>query len=469
MKRPVIMEPRIYLTGLLCLTTFFLFADQNLLAPNMSAVAKEFGFSAVEKDAKLGGEVALGFFLIGGLASVLVGALADTVNRCKLFMYIVCLGEMACVGTYLVTTYEQLLVCRILTGISIGGCNPIVYSILGDCFPGSSRVYVTTIMGLSISVGIACGQLLAGLLGPIYGWRFPFIVIAVPAMICGILVSMTATEPRRGGYVEPGGLPQKDAKALEGDLDSPVHPATSHVELLQLTKIADLLRTPTVALCYLQGIPGCVPWSIITVFMSDYLSTDRGLSIRQATFVFTLFGVGGLCGQISGGWLGQTLYNRDKRLQCLFMGVCTLAAILPMLSIITTDFVQYEGTTTDADGNKTSVYLPTSFLLSVVFTGFVAAMPGPNVRSVLQNVTSPENRGTAFALFTLSDDIGKGGGPVVVAFLVNMLGDRRPAFCIGILAWVLCGIALCLMTFSVSADEAHVVQSRTKKRIAQKI
>ena len=381
------MQERTYLTALLCLTTFFLFADQNCLSPNLSEVAREFKFSAQEKDTKLGGEIALGFFLLGGICSVLVGALADSVNRCKLFMYIVVLGEISCIGTYMVTSYEQLLFCRILTGISIGGCAPIVYSILGDCFPVTSRVYVTTIMGISMSAGISSGQLVAGLLGPIYGWRSPFIVIAIPAMICAILVFATATEPRRGGtkellreieIAESGGSDQSMMLSTN-DMDS----NSSHVEIFQLAKIIDLLRTPTVALCYLQGIPGCVPWSIITVFMSDYLSADRGLSISQATYVFTLFGLGGLCGQISGGWIGQALYNRDKRLQCLFMGICTLTAVLPMLSILSTDFLPLEGAVADETG-KIPVYLPTMFLLSVVFTGFVAAITGPNVRSVLQ-------------------------------------------------------------------------------------
>ena len=40
------------------------------------------------------------------------------------------------------------------------------------------------------------------------------------------------------------------------------------------------------------------------------------------------------------------------------------------------------------------------------------------MRSVLQNVCTPETRGTAFALFNLTDDIGKGGGPLIVATLV---------------------------------------------------
>lgn len=48
----------------------------------------------------------------------------------------------------------HLYIMHIHIGISIGGCGPIVFSILGDCFPGSSRVYVSTIMGLSMSAGV---------------------------------------------------------------------------------------------------------------------------------------------------------------------------------------------------------------------------------------------------------------------------------------------------------------------------
>jgi hypothetical protein len=179
------------------------------------------------------------------------------------------------------------------------------------------------------------------------------------------------------------------------------------------------------------------------------------------------------------------------------------------------------------------VHIPFIFLATVFITGFVAAINGPNVRSVLQvlvllspiffekllnmktcpssltvkcynvryqNVTYPENRGTAFALFNLSDDIGKGGGPVLVALLVRIFGDRRystmhilfshhllicfkdcvnillsinhytrPAFCIGILAWLLCGSALCLMTLTVTSDEALVTSTRVRKLQAEKI
>jgi MFS family permease len=115
------MSKKFYNTFLLCSTVFFLFADQNLLAPNLSAIAKEFGFTDAQKNQMLGGNIALGFFLVGGVAALMVGYLTDTVNRFQLFGVVVICGESACLGTYFIRTYIQLLLCRIATGVAIGG------------------------------------------------------------------------------------------------------------------------------------------------------------------------------------------------------------------------------------------------------------------------------------------------------------------------------------------------------------
>ena len=44
--------------------------------------------------------------------------------------------------------------------------------------------------------------------------------------------------------------------------------------------------------------------------------------------------------------------NNDKRLQCLFMGAGTLAAIIPMLSILNTDFYPGDENTTETGMRK---------------------------------------------------------------------------------------------------------------------
>jgi predicted MFS family arabinose efflux permease len=56
---------------------------------------------------------------------------------------------------------------------------------------------------------------------------------------------------------------------------------------------------------------GCVPGSIISVFLTYYLSADLGTSVPRATGMMTVFGIGCLSGQIFGGWIGQRLYNKE--------------------------------------------------------------------------------------------------------------------------------------------------------------
>ena len=158
---------RRYALFLYALTTLLLFGDQNLLAPNLTAggctqlytfvnfcypflffltffsflylfvmiriAADEFGFDDEEKDRKLGGDIALAFFLLGAPASFVIGCMADTTSqRNMLFGVTVLIGEGACALTYFTTTYEGLFVTRALTGFSVGGALPLLSSLLGD-------------------------------------------------------------------------------------------------------------------------------------------------------------------------------------------------------------------------------------------------------------------------------------------------------------------------------------------------
>ena len=54
-----------YTLGLLLIVAMCLHADQNLAAPNLSAIAEEFDLTPLEKDSKLGGQVQLGFLDTG--------------------------------------------------------------------------------------------------------------------------------------------------------------------------------------------------------------------------------------------------------------------------------------------------------------------------------------------------------------------------------------------------------------------
>ena len=404
---------------ILSMTVFFLFADQNVLAPNLSAIAKEFCFTDRQRDEYLGGYIAFGFFIVGGPVALVVGYLTDTLNRCMLFGCVVGFGACASMSTYWIKTYAELFVCRVLTGISIGGATPIIFSLLGDLYPGSSRIYVSTMIGVAMGSGVAGGQLISGMIGPTLGWRAPFLMVATPAILCALLVFFTVDEPRRGDQeqavrqyrehcsikttslmyqirndanhphlvdgatVSPlqsvgnelqGPFSIKDMTFMEEITNSVIneadeqHEETIHYsETIECSKVLKLLRTPTVLLIFVQGFPGCIPWGMIIVFLNDFLSNDKGMSVEAATAVLTCFGIGGLFGQFFGGWFGQRLYNRDPRWQCVFMGLSTMSAVPPILYLLNSTVVGDVG-----------------FYFMAILGGFLINMNGPNVRVVLQ-------------------------------------------------------------------------------------
>lgn len=57
-----------------------------------------------------------------------------------------------------VTELWQFFLVRMLTGISIGGCFPLVFSLLGDLFPVSQRAAMSAIVQIAIGGGIGGGQ-----------------------------------------------------------------------------------------------------------------------------------------------------------------------------------------------------------------------------------------------------------------------------------------------------------------------
>ena len=64
---------KMYTLAILLLTTMVMFADQNLMSPNLSEIAKDFGIPEDQKDARLGGDVAIAFFVVGAPFAIVAG------------------------------------------------------------------------------------------------------------------------------------------------------------------------------------------------------------------------------------------------------------------------------------------------------------------------------------------------------------------------------------------------------------
>ena len=435
------------------LTSTILYADLALMAPNLSAIAEEFGFDDDERDVKLGGVIALCFFLVGTPVALLIGWLADFCNRSPLYAITVFVGEAACLGTYFVTTYQQLVVTRTLTGISIGGALPVIFSVLGDLYPTTQRNAVAAIITTGTGLGSGIGQALAGFLGPKYGWRFPFLVVSIPGMVCSFLLFMIR-DPKRGQKEQARIEFDEERRAQVGNDDSAAgNDGSGNISQRPDDKVSwkttwEMIKTPSVLLIFLQAAPAALPFGFGSVFLNDYLAQDRGIGVEEATGVLITFGAGNAIGVCLGGASGHVTYKIDKRLPPLIMGSSLMLSCIPMYFLI--NWV-------DATKNLSIVAV-----LGMI-TGALATIPVPLERAILTNVTVPESRGRANSLLSIIDDLGKGLGPALVSVLIQAF-DRPTAFNISLLGWIVGGLISFLIFFFVRNDE-----DRTQERVREAI
>jgi len=412
------LNKRDYLSlALLFILSFFLFADQNLMGPNLSQIASDFGFNDIQRDVKLGGEISLVFWLIGGIFTLFFGYFTDIASRKKLLIISMLFGEIPCFLTGFVETYEQFFWLRALTGIGIGAIIPITYSLLADYFPSNMRSAATGYLGLVVGLGIGGGQLLAGITGPEYGWKISFIIVSVPNFIFLLLYALFATEPERG----------------KSDKN------TSDITKINYSIIKKLISKKTNILVFLQGIAGTVPWSVFFVYLTDYLAQDIGYSVQMASLVVFVIGLSAMAGGFIGGLLGNRLYNINPTYQPLLSAICTFIGMIPTAFLINLNPVSA----------NTSIAYP---LILAIFSGFFITITAPNMKAVLMNVNHSNTRGMAFSIYNLADGLGRGFGPFIISFFILQFG-RQWGFNLANGIWFFCGISILLMMKTYSKDQ----------------
>ena len=422
-------------TLLLLACSFLLQSDQNLLAPHLSTVAHEFGMNDIQRDEKLGGELAMGLFLLGAPAALAIGACADRYPRKLLLVLILLVGGAASLGTALARSYADLFWMRALTGVSLGSALPVTFSLVGDMFSPSQRTAASGRVGVAMSAGVGFGQAMSGFLGAfLRSWRAPFVVVGLLFFVLAVVVWTAFVEPRRGGFDGSDDMKMSD----DEDESAPSRAAAAQRDL------AAVFRTPTALLVFLQGIPGCVPWGVIIVYLQDYLQADLGLSLERSAMVLTCFAIGGFGGQFIGGELGQRLYTWRKPAAAWHMSIAELLSVPPLVLMLTTS-------RKDASFARLA---PVAVVL-----GLLATQTGPIVRACLTNTTAPRARASAFAVFALFDDLGKGFGPVVIAMLVKAYGRRRAFVYAAVFGWGVGSLVNAAITLTLEADERRLRSS----------
>ncbi|HOP82773.1 MAG TPA: MFS transporter [Fervidobacterium sp.] len=409
---------------------FFLFlmlvilnADQMVMSPVIGLIENE--FNVTDSHIGLIGGV---FSIVGALVSLIWGYLTDVYNRKWLLIASILVGEIPCLLSATATSFGQLFFWRVLTGIGIGASFPISYSLAGDMFGHKERGKVVSLLGLATTVGGIVGMLVAGYTAGFLGWRIPFILVSAPNLILVPIIMNILQEPKRGAHEE--GFEQAEVQ---------------YKYKVKFSDYGNLIKVRTNLLLFFQGIFGTIPWGAIPYFMVEFFRREKEMDLNQATTMFLLFSLGSIAGNLIGGFVGEKLYSKSKRLVPLISAITTILGVF-----FTVWAFRYP-------------YIPGQFSSFVLLgtLGFVAAMldsyTGPNVKMMLLNVNEPKDRGRIFSIFNLTDSVGTGIGKFIGGALSVALGTLGSALEISAYFWFACGFLLMLASwyFEMEVDKLN--------------
>ena len=407
--------------ALLVLMSVFLFADQRIMSAILPELAREYGVSDLEL-----GFIGSAFTLVGAFVSILFGYFTDKASRKMLLVATVLIGEIPCFLTgipYFTQTLASFTFLRILTGIGIGGIFPITFSLLSDYFKEEHRPAASAWIGMAWAIGSILGVVLAGYLTNIYGWRISFILAAVPNFPTVIIFGLYAREPQRG--------------RTEDALEDLIQKGLAYKQTIRLRDFKLILSNQTNIWTFLQGLPGTVPWGILGYWIIHFFEQIRHVSKEKATTIFLVLGLGATLGGVVFGYIGEWFYNKNPKYMPIMCGTGVLLGCIPAFMLINMPI--------DATGKGFTIYLTLAF-----FAGFLVAIASPNVKAILMNVNRPEHRGTVFACFNITDNLGQGFGPAIGGMLVSFGYLFMMNF--AVFWWIPCGLIFFMVARYITMD-----------------
>ena len=174
---------------IICITSIAIMGGPTI-APILPDLAKVFGVSSKEIE-----WVMIVFFLPIGIATPLLGILADLIGIRKILVPSLLLFGIAGGCSSFAQDFQTLLMCRFLQGLGVASLDFIALSMISMLYRGKA---LTTAMSLNVSViglSAAIYPIMGGVLAD-FSWRYPFL-LAVSAFPLVMLILMVFKLPKK--------------------------------------------------------------------------------------------------------------------------------------------------------------------------------------------------------------------------------------------------------------------------------
>ncbi|MGF7037527.1 MFS transporter [Mucilaginibacter lappiensis] len=303
--------------GMLWIVAFLNYFDRILITSMRDPIVSDFHLS----DAQFG-LLTSAFLWSYGILSPLGGYFADKYGRKSVIVFSVSVWSAVTIWTGFVTSYNEMLVARIIMGISEACYIPAALALITDYHKGRTRSLAT---GLHIS-GLYAGLTLGGLGGYIaelWGWRYGFQVFGLFGIFYAVILLFLLRDTSKASDTQPEAI-----KTLE-----------RQVNLVDSFKVLFSESSFRILLFYFCAL-GIVNW-LIYGWLPTFLKEHFHLGLGEAGFSATGYvQVGSFIGVICGGLLADrwSRSNSKGRLYIVIIGF-TLGAPFLFLMASTSVFL----------------------------------------------------------------------------------------------------------------------------------
>ncbi len=160
----------------------FDFYDLILYSFLLIPLGRELRLSSVQVSAVFGASLAA--TAIGGM---IFGYLADRFGRKPVLQWTILVFSAGTLASGLAPNLALLLVCRVVTGIGVGGEWATGQTYVGETFPAQVRGRYGAYVQTGAPVGVALASVVGGFFAPAIGWRACFMISGLPALLVVVI------------------------------------------------------------------------------------------------------------------------------------------------------------------------------------------------------------------------------------------------------------------------------------------
>lgn len=268
----------------------------------------------------------------------------------------------AMLGFYTIAyTFIWLMALRFMHGFTWGAATTSSSTIVVDLVPASRRGEGIGIYGLSFTLAMAIGPVIALAIMGESNYQLMFLSSMLIAL-AGFLIVLLVKFPV---YKKPAGNSR-----------------------ISFSKVIEPRALPMAIIQLVFGITYGGLMSFITLYAKEY-------RVGQAGIFFTVFAVGIAVTRLISG----RIFDRKGPSLLMFTGLLAGTAGFLLLGTITVFPV---------------------FLMSAILVGICMGIVMPTLQAMTNNVVEPQRRGAANATFITAFDIGIGGGSMLLGLLAEL-------------------------------------------------